>query len=770
MDDTNKKVKIRLSNVTKFMYDGFRRKRVLDDLSLDFKENEITCLLGVNGAGKSTLMNILCGMYPPSKGKINIFGYDLQTEFDLIRHKIGFCPQHDIHYSDLTVGEHFKLIAQIKGFKGNDLSTEIDRIAKYVKLDNDLNTKSKDLSGGMKRRLSIGLALIGDTKIILLDEATSGMDPFNRRILWELIKNYKNERTIVFTTHFIDECDVLADRIAIINNGRIKCNGSPLVLKALHGNGFRLVISKSESFDEKKFVQYLVDKSVTFKTESNVSSEICLNLINDENFELCELLKSIEESKDRLGILSYGINHSTIDEVFFKFANNHKEFQQEEFNELSLKAFKTEFSHRDGVSLLFHQFITLFKKRFITFYRRYILAAVILTIPLVIQALVVYFIPSQTYLIESASGTLENLGSYKINIENYNPQIIPYSFYGSSNYTIFENFLVKYFNTKGIQAYRVEISNNQTIDQYVLAKRKENNRNLYDNYYAGLSFNVTNNDINQINVSYSTMAYHSSAAIVDTVTNLLLGYSLNSTRSSIKTINTPIPANSSLYTGNRFLQYLACFDVIPMSILNILTSIIIAFIISVLVMFPTMEKSSGFKTLQLLTGTNFFIYWLAHYLFDLILCLINASILVSITKLVDMAKNDTTSETYAVSKNDNIGYVALIIFTSSLCWPVLAHIWSFFIKSNTKSFVVLFILLGVFSFGDVLLEFLLIVINAYKNDKSVKLSSSDVIYVVRIALMCIFPNINVKRGLYSLKARNNVYCTNTVNDLIEGKI
>jgi ATP-binding cassette subfamily A (ABC1) protein 3 len=110
----------------------------------------------------------------------------------------------------------FHLNTQIKGFKSKELKAEIERVAKIVGLGNNLNKKSKDLSGGMKRRLSLGMSLIGDSKIILLDEPTSGLDPFNRRSLWDMIRNFKKDRTVLLTTHFMEEADALSDRIAIM--------------------------------------------------------------------------------------------------------------------------------------------------------------------------------------------------------------------------------------------------------------------------------------------------------------------------------------------------------------------------------------------------------------------------------------------------------------------------------------------------------------------------------------------------------------------------
>ncbi len=124
---------------------------------------------------------------------------------------------------------------KIKGYPKELIDVEIKRICKFLGLDNDLEKYSKNLSGGMKRRLSVAMTLIGDSKVIIMDEPTSGLDPLNRKLLWELIQDYKKDRTIIITTHFMDEADSLCDRIAIIKNGEIKCCGSPYFLKERFG-------------------------------------------------------------------------------------------------------------------------------------------------------------------------------------------------------------------------------------------------------------------------------------------------------------------------------------------------------------------------------------------------------------------------------------------------------------------------------------------------------------------------------------------------------
>uniref|UniRef100_A0A3B5BFF2 ABC transporter domain-containing protein n=1 Tax=Stegastes partitus TaxID=144197 RepID=A0A3B5BFF2_9TELE len=150
----------------------------------------------------------------------------------LIRRSLGLCPQHDVLFDNLTVREHLLFYAQVSHYKIPD---EVDRIIRILNLEDKRQARSKTLSGGMKRKLSIGIALIGDSKVVMLDEPTSGMDPSARRATWDLLQGEKRGRTILLTTHFMDEADLLGDRIAIMAGGELQCCGSPLFLKNKYG-------------------------------------------------------------------------------------------------------------------------------------------------------------------------------------------------------------------------------------------------------------------------------------------------------------------------------------------------------------------------------------------------------------------------------------------------------------------------------------------------------------------------------------------------------
>uniref|UniRef100_A0A8C0W8G0 ABC transporter domain-containing protein n=1 Tax=Castor canadensis TaxID=51338 RepID=A0A8C0W8G0_CASCN len=152
-----------------------------------------------------------------------------------IRKHLGFCPQHDILFDELTLSEHLFFYSVIKGISQKIHHTEIYDMLTVFDLLENLHTFSGSLSGGVKRKLSIIIALIGGSKVVILDEPSSGMDPVSRRVTWELLQHYKKNRAILLTTHYMDEADILGDRVAIMVRGTLQCCGSSVFLKQIYG-------------------------------------------------------------------------------------------------------------------------------------------------------------------------------------------------------------------------------------------------------------------------------------------------------------------------------------------------------------------------------------------------------------------------------------------------------------------------------------------------------------------------------------------------------
>mmetsp|Transcript_19382 Transcript_19382/g.36014 ORF Transcript_19382/g.36014 Transcript_19382/m.36014 type:complete len:1964 (+) Transcript_19382:180-6071(+) len=296
-------------------------KHAVDGLDLQMFKNQITCLLGHNGAGKTTTIAMLTGLIDPSSGAAFVDGKDVSTEMSEIRKDLGVCPQHDILYPELTVKEHLRLFGTFKGIPDSDLEGAVDEMIKEVGLVEKANTQSKQLSGGMKRKLSVGIAFIGGSSVVLLDEPTSGMDPYSRRFTWNVIRKMREGRTIILTTHFMDEADLLGDRIAIMADGKLRCAGSSLFLKQQFGVGYMMAIEKGPKFKAKK-VMNLIKKAIPEAEElSNVGTELTMQLPLSASERFQALFEKFDDEKIDLDIVNYGVSVTTLEEVFLKVAH-----------------------------------------------------------------------------------------------------------------------------------------------------------------------------------------------------------------------------------------------------------------------------------------------------------------------------------------------------------------------------------------------------------------------------------------------------------------
>ncbi|XP_023666396.2 phospholipid-transporting ATPase ABCA3 [Paramormyrops kingsleyae] len=309
---------IKIKRLSKVFKAGNKTREAVRDLTLNMFEGQISVLLGHNGAGKTSTLSMLTGLFPPTRGRAYINGYDICQDMALVRRSLGLCPQHDVLFDNLTVQEHLLFYAQLKGFPRQNIPEEVDRTIRILNLEDKRHARSKTLSGGMKRKLSIGIALIGDSKVVMLDEPTSGMDPSARRATWDLLQGQKRGRTILLTTHFMDEADLLGDRIAIMANGELQCCGSPLFLKNKYGAGYHMVIVKGEMCNVSEISQ-LVHMYVPNATlESSAGAELSYILPKESTSRFELLFAELEMNREELGIASYGASVTTMEEVFLR--------------------------------------------------------------------------------------------------------------------------------------------------------------------------------------------------------------------------------------------------------------------------------------------------------------------------------------------------------------------------------------------------------------------------------------------------------------------
>jgi ABC-type multidrug transport system ATPase subunit len=214
----------------------YRDVNAVDGLTLSIAEAEVFGLLGPNGSGKTTTINCLTGLLKPTKGRIEVGGFDIQTEGAQARGIIGVSPQETAICPYLTGKENVELFGALCSVPKKSLHARVDYVLEKVGLMDDAGRRLSTYSGGMKRRVSIAMALVTDPKIVLLDEPTVGMDPQSRRAVWDFIMELRDKgKTVVLTTHYMEEAEELCDRVGIIDHGRLIAQGSPTDLKARYG-------------------------------------------------------------------------------------------------------------------------------------------------------------------------------------------------------------------------------------------------------------------------------------------------------------------------------------------------------------------------------------------------------------------------------------------------------------------------------------------------------------------------------------------------------
>ena len=241
---------------------------------------------------------------------------------DDVRKFMGVCPQHDVLFDLLTPEEHLDVFCDFKGVSKEGKEEEIAKIMTDIDLDEHRGQRAMNLSGGNRRKLSIAIALVGGSKFILLDEPTAGIDLQGRRKLWDMLKKYKNNRIIILTTHYMDEADILGDRIGIMTHGQITCLGRSLFLKNRFGVGYRLSMVKKNKGSNTAvgpFLQEHLGEEVAKLSE--IASEITYQIPKELSHKFKDFFEQFDGKLDELDIQSYGISVTTLEEVFLNIGS-----------------------------------------------------------------------------------------------------------------------------------------------------------------------------------------------------------------------------------------------------------------------------------------------------------------------------------------------------------------------------------------------------------------------------------------------------------------
>lgn len=214
----------------------------VDNLTYSIREGEVFAVLGHNGAGKTTKINMLTGILSSSGGDAIVYGHSINTSMDTVQKNLGLCQQFDVLYDLLTAEEHLRLVCELKNIPADKIHQTIRETLEVVMMTEHKDKQTKQLSGGMKRKLSLAMAIVTRPKVLILDEPTSGLDIESRRQVWELIKRIKVGRSIIMSSQHLEEADELADRILIMTHGKLLALDTPYNIKQQFGVGYKLMV------------------------------------------------------------------------------------------------------------------------------------------------------------------------------------------------------------------------------------------------------------------------------------------------------------------------------------------------------------------------------------------------------------------------------------------------------------------------------------------------------------------------------------------------
>ncbi|KAI0421583.1 hypothetical protein F5X98DRAFT_328761 [Xylaria grammica] len=360
----------------------------VDSLSMSARRGQILALLGANGSGKSTTLDSIAGISKLTSGNITIDGTG----------GLGIAPQKNVLWDELTVQEHIKIFNRLKSPGNTASKEEIRDLVTAVDLAPKINAMSKTLSGGQKRKLQLGMMLTGGSAVCCVDEVSSGIDPLSRRKIWDILLAERGKRTIILTTHFLDEADLLADHIAILSKGTLRAQGSSVELKDRLGAGYRIHVFNARDIKESPEVEG-VKRVVSFDIISYLAPSSHL---------AAQVIRALEAA----GISDYKFSSPTIEDVFLQVAEEvrHENVKTPDSDSATEKQSSTEDvrvvggeAEKDKLELLsgrpigfFRQTVVLLQKRCTVFKTNWFPYVAALLIPIIAAALVSLFVKNQT--------------------------------------------------------------------------------------------------------------------------------------------------------------------------------------------------------------------------------------------------------------------------------------------------------------------------------------------------------------------------------------
>nr|XP_022908694.1 ATP-binding cassette sub-family A member 3-like isoform X1 [Onthophagus taurus]XP_022908696.1 ATP-binding cassette sub-family A member 3-like isoform X2 [Onthophagus taurus] len=661
----NSNVMIRVYNLTK-EYDNVT---AVKKLNIDVYKGTVTSLLGRNGAGKTTTMSMMTGMIHPTSGDVFVDGVSILKHSEKARKLMSICPQHDLLFKELTVWQHLILFGLLRGSSKRDCELQaMDLLKNKLYLWEKQNELVSKLSGGMMRKVALGISLMGNPKLLILDEPTAGIDVEARREIWDLILSYKNSHTILLSTHFLEEADELSDRIAIMDRGTLVSYGTSMFLRNKYNVGYICtcvvvdetkiegVVSAIKAFIPE--ATRLTQEDVMCKATSKDVVEFALPSNMKHKFH--HLLAQIHGQKLELGIKSIKFSNTTLEDVVLKVmfgtqqdqSNSPKSVDNPDHGKSKNKAvdlatidkpdfakYREKFTaqaERATQNKQTKEVVTFIKKLWFLAKNHYNFLKK--SYIYCFFMLLICFMFGAITMIASKMGqrNVSNDGTtFELSLAQYDNTHVYFSIDGAK-----DGRLSNVYHDVVASVGSIPLRVSSAIDEIV--KMGIENIVFYKRWMiAATEFKLDNDEIKNVKVLYSNNAHHGAPISLNLATNTILKYITGDDEYWISALNTPLHSAKQSYIEvqqSSSANMLLWFFLLPLGPL---------FLMSTTLLYPTYMHLNEINVLQKLCGVPTWLYWIINYIVDFVLVSFSSLVLIAILLLVNInTKFATTHQTF----------------------------------------------------------------------------------------------------------------------------
>ncbi|XP_037941236.1 ATP-binding cassette sub-family A member 3-like [Teleopsis dalmanni] len=682
-----KRIVIEIRKITKIV----NNIRAISNVTMNICQGDITVLMGHNNSGKTTLLSMIVGLIRPTRGTIVINGYDINDNPGHALCSVGISVGNSTLINNLTVREQLSFFCALKGINDTQNHSEVEKYVRAMNLEEKGDTVTQDLSTGMKQYLKVSSALIGGSKIVVLNEPSMGLDMEARKLLWKLLLNEKTDRTIFLTTQSCEEADALGDRIGILSGGELQCYGSSYFLKNLYSTGYRLFLIKDMYCDIEKVTEIIRKFIPNIQPEYVLGNEISYALEEKYIQDFNEILKEIYEQQQSLSIITFSICESSLYDVFMQRGTEYPSYGDQRrhsqimsgisFNEDEHQQFDEIYNYEPltGFQLWFSHFYALVIKRVAFQYYHIALTIIQLVAPIVF--------PLISLALTNLDIERQELRPITFDLDQYQHSITIISV--SADLQEQELDPVDLYRQNLFWKRYEHIARsivNENAESFFIKKQSEKQDFVNHDYLIGASF-----EDKHITAWFNNYPLHTAPLSLNTIHNALAQY--NDLNAKVTVTLDPLPFSTDFSAtldtfGNQnsigfFLpRYIAlCFSIIwPFRCI-----------------FFTKERSSGFKILQSIAGLSEVSYWMSSYLTNIVFVIFESVIIVTINFysvasyveemkvaiwfliILVIAGISTISLTYLVSiyfKDFNTTYAVSVIFLlfNVVCYCIICEV------------------------------------------------------------------------------------------------